>query len=84
MYKVQFIQNIDQKTTCMLVDHMPINMEVPKVTHKPFDHSGVYLWLFCQEENILWEELEFPDMDSEEVRVLKILFEYMFNPIYLK
>ena len=81
--KVQFIDNKDKKTTCMLVNNMPIYMEIPYVPKKCVDHTGVYLWLFCQNENIEWEELEFPDMNDEEIRVLKILYEYMFNPIYL-
>lgn len=84
MYTIQFIPNNDKKTTCMLVNNQPINMEVPKVDNKPFDHRGVYLWLFCQEENILWDELDFPDMNIEEIRILKVHFDYMFNPIYLK
>jgi len=83
MYKIQFLPNKDNKTTCMLVDNMPVSMEVPYVPEKCCNHTGVYLWLFCQEEGIQWDELEFPDMSSEEVRVLKILFEYMFNPIYV-
>ena len=83
MYQVQFLMNNDKKTTCMLMDNMPINMEIPYVPAKCLDLRGTYLWLFCQDEDILWDELEFPDLNAEEIRVLKIHYDYMFNPIHL-
>ena len=84
MYKVQFIENKDEKTTCMLIDNVPVEMEVPfakykgstYIPHNIVDMRGVYLSTFCFNENILWEELEFPDLNENEIKLVRILFEY--------
>jgi hypothetical protein len=84
MHTVQFIKNNDQRTTCMLVDNVPVEMEVPFVEykgdtyipHNVIDMRGVYLQTFCNNENINWEELVFPDYNENEIHLLQILFEY--------
>jgi hypothetical protein len=84
MYTIQFIPNKDEKTTCMLVDNIPVEMEVPfapykgntYIPHNTVDMRGVYLQTFCLNEGINWEELEFPDLNENEVKLVRTLFEY--------
>jgi len=79
--KINFLVDKGGITATLLVDDIVEKEDIPFSPKHLLDLRGCYLYYYCKEYDILWEELEFEE--DLDVEMIKRGWDYMLSPIYV-